>query len=94
MTSGMNRLAGKAEALLATIAPGAVCVPQEWDERVDCLLTLADGRVIGEMFKVEELTDSRIRQTAERFRRWSDGVEVELVNPIRPPVKIADNPVD
>ena len=81
--------AAEAEKLLSHVAPGAVCVPQEWDNRIDGLLKLPDGRVVGEMVAVSELTENRIRQAGERLRRRGEGVEVPLVDAVQPAGRVA-----
>ena len=80
--------AAQAEKLLSTIAPGAVCVPQEWDDRVDCVVWLSDGTVVGEMVPISDLTENRIRATGERLRQRADGLDVPLVDEIRRPIRI------
>jgi hypothetical protein len=80
--------AAQAERLLVDIAPGAFCTAQEWDERIDCFLRLPDGTLIGEMILVEELTESRVRETGWRLQQWAEGRKVPLVRPILPPVRI------
>ncbi len=84
----IEEAAAKAQQLLATIAPGAVCVPQAWDRRVDCILRLPDGSFIGEMVSVGELTEERIRATGERLRKRGEGIDVPLVNELQSPIKI------
>jgi hypothetical protein len=84
--------AEQAETLLSQVAPGAVCIAQDWDNRIDCLLKLRDGRVVGEMVAVSQLTEQRIRATGERLRQWGEGVEVPLVDELLPPVRIASAP--
>ena len=80
--------ASQAECLLVQVAPGAACVPQEWDNRVDCVLKLADGTVVGEMVPLSDLTDSRIRETGERLRQRAEGDDVPLLNELHSPTRI------
>jgi len=84
----LEERAAQAEKLLNAIAPGAVCVAQEWDDRVDCVIRLPDGNVVGEMVAVSDLTESRVRATGERLRLRAAGQEVPLVNELRQPIKI------
>jgi hypothetical protein len=88
----IEEAAAEAEALLSTVAPGAVCVPQGWDDRIDCLIRLGDGSVVGEMVPLRELTQSRIIATEERLRQRANGVAVPLVNEVRSPGKITGLP--
>jgi hypothetical protein len=78
----------QAEKLLGAIAPGALCVAQEWDARVDCILKLPDGTVVGEMVAATDLTESRVRDAGERLRQRAEGKAVPLVNELRPPIRI------
>ncbi|MFL6725545.1 MAG: hypothetical protein ACJ8FS_03395 [Sphingomicrobium sp.] len=80
--------AAQAEKLLRTIVAGAVCVAQVWDDRVDCVLRLSDGTLVGEMVSAGELTVSRIRATGERLRQRAHGVNVPLVNEVRQPTRM------
>jgi hypothetical protein len=89
---GIDERARQAEKLLSRIVPGAICVPQEWDSRIDCLLELGDGRVVGEMVALSQLTEQRIRETGERLRQHGQGVEVPLVDELHPPVRIVSRP--
>jgi hypothetical protein len=84
----LEEAAAQAEKLLGTIAPGAMCVAQEWNARVDCILRLPDGTVVGEMVAAGELTERRVREAGERLRQRAEGKDVPLVNELRPPVRI------
>ena len=75
-------LAAKAADRLVAIVPQAFCTAQEWDNRLDCSVRLADGRIVGEMIRVDELTTERLEETAERLGRKHAGETVELVNPL------------
>jgi hypothetical protein len=89
MIEGMlEEAAAQAEELLGTIAPDAVCVAQEWDARVDCILRLPDGSVVGEMVAAGDLTERRVRDAGERLRQRAEGRDVPLVNELRPSVRI------
>ena len=81
-------IAVQVEKLLGKIAPGAICVAQEWDCRIDCIVTLSDGTVVGEMISLTELTESSIRATGERLRLLGEGKDVSLVNDLRLPHRI------
>lgn len=86
--TSIEELARDAEAALAALLPGAVCIAQEWDGRIDCLFRTDDGRVIGEMVPVEEISVARIRATGARLAcRLSDPSAV-LVNEIHEPTYI------
>ena len=80
--------AAEAEKILGTIAPGAICVAQEWDNRIDCVIRLPDGNVVGEMVSVSDLGETRIRATGERLRQRAAGQDVPLVNELRQPLRI------
>jgi hypothetical protein len=81
-----------ADEILAEIVPSAVCVPQEWDARIDCLISLPEGRPIGEMIRLADITEERLRETGERLRLAREGVDVRLVDPILPPIRIIGVP--
>jgi len=70
----IEEVAAAAEALLASIAPGAFCVPQSWDARIDCFLRLPDGSIIGEMVSADELTEGRLRATGERLQKRAESI--------------------
>ena len=84
----LDEVAAQAERLLASIAPGAFCLRQDWDRRIDCLISLPDGSVIGEMVSFDEVTEQRINATGERLRKRAEGLDVRLVNEIESPVRI------
>jgi len=83
-----SELATRAEGLLTSIVPGAFCTAQEWDNRLDYEAKLPDGTFVGEMISLDELTTSRLRETAERLRSRLAGDQVQFVNEIRPPIYI------
>ena len=84
----IEEVAARAEGLLKAITPGAICVAQAWDGRIDCIIRLPDGTVVGEMVPLAEVTDSRIRATGERLSQRVSGRNVRLINELRPPVRI------
>jgi hypothetical protein len=81
-------VAAEAEKLLRTIIPDAFCVAQEWDNRIDCILKLPDGTSVGEMVRLSELTELRIREAGRRLEQRARGVDVQLVNELRAPRRI------
>lgn len=76
------------EQILVKIVPGAVLVIQDWDNRVDCLLKLPNGVVVGEMISIEELDVSRIQESGKRLKMRLEGHEISLVNEIVQPSRI------
>jgi len=67
----------------------ALCVCRKaWDNRIDCLLKLPDGSIVGEMVLVNELTERRLQATGERLQKRAEGIDVPLVNELQSPVKI------
>jgi hypothetical protein len=84
----IEEVAARAEQWLNMMAAGAVCIAQDWDNRIDCLIRLPDGTVVGEMVALEEVTESRIRATGERLAKRSLGLDVALVDELRPPIPI------
>lgn len=82
------QLEKKAERLVSSIAPGAVCTAQGWDRRIDCTIKLGDGSVVGEMVGLRDVTERRLRETGDRLRRRAQGEKVPLENELRPPVLI------
>jgi hypothetical protein len=80
-----------AEHILSTIVSGVVCVAQDWDNRIDCLLSLPDGTVVGEMVPIAEFSEERIAATGLRLKKRSQGTAVELVNELKMPVRLRDD---
>ena len=85
----IHDIAGEAEQLLSAIAPGAVCIPQEWDGRIDCVIRTPDGIVVGEMVRLADVTEDRIRAAAERLGQRALGIDVKLVDELTSTVRIA-----
>lgn len=84
----IEQQAEQAERILASIAPGAFCTAQEWDDRIDCAIKLADGSIAAEMVPLAELSEARIIATGERLQKKMQGIEVQLVNEVPPPIRI------
>jgi hypothetical protein len=82
-------IAQRAAHWLNEIAPGAMCIAQEWDGRIDCVIRLPDGTIVGEMVPLRDVTESRIRATGERLSQRLAGRDAALINEIRSPVRIA-----
>lgn len=80
--------AKRAEMLLRAIVPDAMCIPQEWDSRIDCLVRLPDGSVVGEMVRLGDISESRLKEAGERLRLLSDGADVALIDEVRSPTRI------
>jgi hypothetical protein len=80
--------AGQAQRILASIAPGAFCTAQEWDGRIDCAVKLPDGSIVTEMVLLAELSEARIIATGGRLQKKLRGLPVQLVNELRPPLRI------
>jgi hypothetical protein len=79
------QLEKKAERLVSSIAPGAMCTAQEWDHRIECTLKLEDGTMVGEMIGLRDLTEDRLKEAGDRLRRLAEGEDVQLVDAVRPP---------
>ena len=92
LTGTIEEVAEQAERVLSAVAPGAYCVPQEWDSRIDCLIALPNGSVVGEMIRLNEADEKRIREAGERLRQRWLGVDVPLRNELRRPIKISRLP--
>jgi hypothetical protein len=73
--------------ILASIIPEANCVAQEWDNRIDCFIVL-DGVVFGEMVALPNITEQRIRETADRLLKKQLGQQVSLKDELWSPVRI------
>jgi len=86
------QLEKKAERLIHSIAPGAFCTAQEWDQRLDCTIKLADGNVVGEMVGLDEVTEQRLKATGDRLRKRAEGDNIPLVNEVLPPIRIVPLP--
>ena len=56
--------------------------------QIDCMLRLPGGSVVGEMVPMSELTENRIRAAGKRLRQRAEGRNVQLVNELRPPIRI------
>ena len=89
LTGTIEEIEKQAEALLVTVAPGAWCQAQEWDGRIDCCIKLPNGNVVGEMILFGEATEARIGEAGERLQKRKSGIEIALVNELRPPIRIA-----
>jgi hypothetical protein len=76
----------QAARILSEAAPGAFCIAQEWDRRIDCTLKLPDGRMIGETVALADLSGDRVTQAGERLRRYSAGESVRLQNELTAPI--------
>ncbi len=83
----VKEAAERAALILSSIIPDAHCVAQEWDNRIDCFI-VSDGKVIGEMILLAEITETRIRETADRLRRRREGIAVPLINSMGNPIRI------
>jgi hypothetical protein len=87
-SASAEKAARDAERLLSAIIPEAACIPQEWDSRLDCVISLPDGSVVGEMIRLSDLSEERLKATAERLLMRLKGSAVPLVDEIRPPGRI------
>jgi hypothetical protein len=76
----------QAGRVLSEAAPGAWCTAQEWDRRIDCTLKLDDGRMIGEMVTLADLSAERVAQAGDRLRRYAAGENVCLQNELTAPI--------
>src|SRR6202044_505787 len=83
----LEEAAERAALILSSIIPDAHCVVQEWGNRIDCFI-VSDGKVIGEMILLAEITERRIRETADRLRQRREGIAVPLINSMGNPVRI------
>jgi hypothetical protein len=83
----LEEAAERAALILSSIIPDAHCVVQEWDNRIDCFI-VSDGKVIGEMILLAEITERRIRETADRLRQRREGIAVPLIDSMGNPVRI------
>ena len=83
-----SQLTAMAEALVASVAPEARCTAQEWDNRLDCMVRLPDGAIVGEMVVLGDLMSKRLRETAERLQRIASGERVQLIRKIDLPVHL------
>ena len=92
LTGTVGEVAEQAEVILKSIAPTAYTNAQEWDNRVDCLIRLPGGAVIGEMILVTEATEARIRCAGIRLQQRLLGVDVPLKNELWAPVRINPSP--
>jgi hypothetical protein len=91
-TGTIEEIAEQARRILALIDAGVWCVAQEWDNRIDCLIKLPSGDVIGEMITLDQVSEKRIREAGKRLRQRSLGIDVPLVNELRLPVAIVKRP--
>ena len=88
----IERKAARAEKLLLVSLPSAVCIAQEWDERIDCFVRMPDGSLVGEMIPIAELTNARVLATGERLKKRFNGSLEPLLNEISSPTKITCAP--
>jgi hypothetical protein len=89
LTGTIEEIAEKARKILASYVSDAHCVPQEWDNRIDCIVRLPSGIVVGEMVLLNEATPSRIQEAGERLWKRRVGIPVALKNELWAPVRIA-----
>jgi len=87
----VEEAAKNAETILRSIVSDGHCDAQEFDNRIDCFV-VHNGRVIGEMITLPEITEQRIRETADRLRRRVAGESVALVNELWEPILISRSP--
>ena len=80
----------EASRILKETLPGAWCVAQEWDNRIDCKVKLRDGRIVGEMVPRRVLTVERLSETAQRLKDFVDNGHGPLVGAILPPKRIIE----
>ena len=83
-----DEIADKAERLLKAIVPDAWCQAQEWDNRMDCGITLND-EVVAEMIPLGHATENRIKECGERLLMRQRGIPVDLVDELRRPIHIS-----
>jgi len=89
ITGTIEGVAEQVERLLRSLVPDSYCTAQEWDDRIDCTAWLPGGKeVVGEMISLSDVTEERIRETAERLRKRQLGINVPLVNELRKPILI------
>jgi hypothetical protein len=81
-------LAAETEKAMSVLLPEIICVAQEWDERIDCMVRLSDGSIVGEMIFVKDLCEDSIRNTASRLKQKITGESVSLIHEIFIPVRI------
>jgi hypothetical protein len=81
-------LASEAERIVSSIAATAYCVSQEWDNRLDCMVNLADGSVVGEMVPLSEITGAQLLEVGGRLARKVNGESVRLENELWTPIGI------
>lgn len=94
LTGTIDEIAEQAGQILRTIASATYCVPQEWDNRIDCLIKLPGGGTAGEMVLLTEATEKRIREAGERLKRKAQGEDVVLVDELWSPIRIASSEKD
>jgi hypothetical protein len=70
LTGAIEEIADHAERILKSVAETAYTNPQEWDNRIDCLIKLPDGSVVGEMISLHEATEERIRDAGIRLQPY------------------------
>ena len=88
LTGTIEEIADQADRILKTVAETAYSNAQEWDSRVDCLIKLADGSVVGEMIRLDLATEQRIREAGIRLKRRRLGLPVALENELWAPIAI------
>jgi hypothetical protein len=91
LTGTAEEVAEQAERILVSVAPGAWCVPQEWDRRIDCLIRLPSGAVTGEFVSLDEADEIRIRDVGEQLQQRSLGVDAPLRNELTGPLRIVSS---
>jgi hypothetical protein len=93
LIGNIEEIAEQGETILRSyIGDQARCIAQEWDNRIDCIMRLSDGSIVGEMVSLREATASRINEAGERLRRRNAGIQVALKNELRAPIRIVPKP--
>ena len=82
-----SQLETRAQEILRKTCPEAWCTAQEWDNRIDCLVRLKNGAIVGEMISLPDVTAARLTETASRLHRPT-GEDIDLIDPILPPAFI------
>jgi hypothetical protein len=92
LIGSIDEISEQAKQIVAAIAPDAWCEVQDWDDRIDCMILLPDGSMIGEMVGLSEATALRFREAAERLLKWQRGIAVPLQDELRPPIFLFKGP--
>ena len=62
------------------------------DDRIDCMIMLPDGSMVGEMISLSEATAIRFKEAAEKLLKRQRGISIPLQGVLHPPTFLFKGP--